>query len=276
MNNEKTGKTKVKDKFWIFTSRAHDDDIYLARCKEKTMNWSRITPAEGAFMLGVPTAMMIVSDGQPVSYSAEAYGTMESFCRMKNVLWSVKGSGAFRIGNEEQFICDLAEKYPNVSGAYLDDMFGWDEDGSNEELYANELKEIRERLDKACRPMEIWATCYIKDVQKYSAKMYDPIDVVTIWNMDTSKIDNLEEEFEMYETLLPNKKKALGIYMFDYPTGSSVTLERMEKQCETGLKWLREGKIEGMVFLTNCTMGIGLPSEKWLRDWIDKVGDEEL
>lgn len=35
MYNEKTGKTKVKDKFWIFTSRAHDDDIYLARCKEK-------------------------------------------------------------------------------------------------------------------------------------------------------------------------------------------------------------------------------------------------
>jgi hypothetical protein len=270
-------KMKVRDKFWIFTSRAHDDDIYFQRCQEKFINWSRITPAEGAFMLGVPNAMMVVSDGQPVSYSAEAYGYLESFYRMKNVLWSVTGSGSFRIGNEEQFICDMAEKYPNIKGAFLDDMFGWDEDGSNEEKYAKQLLEIREKLDKACRPMEIWATCYIKDVKKYSAKMYDPVDVITIWNMDTTSIDTkLESDFEMYEQLLPNKKKALGIYIYDYITASSVTIERMEKQCETGLKWLKEGRIEGMIFLTNCTMGIGLPSEKWLRDWIDKVGDEEL
>jgi len=266
----------VRDKLWIFTSRPHDDDMYLARCKEKFSSWSRITPAEGAFMLGVNNAMMINSDGIPVPFSKDAYGYMESFHRLKNVLWSITGSGAFRVGNEEAFICELAEKYKNISGAYLDDMFGWDEDGSNEEKYANQLIEMRKKLDKACRPMQIWATCYIKDVKKYSAKMYDPIDVVTVWNMDTSKIENLEEEFAMYEELLPNKKKALGLYIYDYPKAQAVPLDLMEKQCETGLKWLKEGRIEGMVFLTNCTMGIGLPSDYWLRKWIDKVGDIEL
>ena len=64
--------------------------------------------------------------------------------------------------------------------------------------------------------------------------------------------------------------------MFDYPRAMSIPDEYMELQCETGLKWLKEGRIEGMVFLTNCVMGIGLPSEYWLREWIDKVGDEIL
>ena len=105
---------KVRDKFWIFTSKAHDDDIYFAKCEERKYNWSRITPAEGAFMLGTPNAMMVISDGQPVSYSSEAYGTMESFCRLDKVLWSVRGSGGFHIGNEEEFICHLAEKYPDI------------------------------------------------------------------------------------------------------------------------------------------------------------------
>ena len=28
--------------------------------------------------------------------------------------------------------------------------------------------------------------------------------------------------------------------------------------------------LKGIIFLTNCVMGIGLPSEYWLREWIEK------
>jgi len=83
-------------------------------------------------------------------------------------------------------------------------------------------------------------------------------------------------DFQEYEKLLPDKRKMLGIYIYDYISGHAVKTELMEMQCETGLKWLKEGRIEGMVFLTNCVMGIGLSSEYWLRDWIDRVGDEIL
>ena len=106
--------------------------------------------------------------------------------------------------------------------------------------------------------------------------MYDPLDGITVWDMDTDSIMDMEENFVLYEELLPNKKKMLGIYLFDYPRAMSISDEYMELQCETGLKWLKEGRIEGKVFLTNCVMGIGLPSEYWLREWIDKVGDEIL
>ena len=104
---------KIRDKFWLFASRAHDDDIWLGKStNDRLTRWSRITPAEGALMLGVPNVIMIGSDGDPAPFSAEAYGYMESFCRMKEVVWSITGSGGFRTGNEERFICELAKKYP--------------------------------------------------------------------------------------------------------------------------------------------------------------------
>ena len=100
---------KVRDKLWLFCSRAHDDDVWLGKSFENRFTrWSRITPAEGAAMLDVPNVIMVGSDGVPAPYSAEAYGYMESFCRMKNVVWSIVGSGGFRAGNEEKFVCDFS------------------------------------------------------------------------------------------------------------------------------------------------------------------------
>ena len=42
------------------------------------------------------------------------------------------------------------------------------------------------------------------------------------------------------------------------------------------LKMVLEKRAEGIIFLTNCVMGVGLPSDYWLRDWIDRVKNIEL
>ena len=59
-------------------------------------------------------------------------------------------------------------------------------------------------------------------------------------------------------------------------SGEPIPNDLMENQCEFGLKMLKEKQIEGIIFLTNCVMGIGLPSEYWLRSWIDKNKNIEL
>lgn len=270
---------RVRDKFWLFASRAHDDDNFFAKCTDKSLRWSRITPTEGAHMLGLSNIIMVASDGSPAPNSHEAYGYLESFCRMDNVMWSVTGSAGFRNGNEEEFICKIADRYPNVCGAFFDDFtlsYEINEGPYDEDYLTDMLIDSRKKLNNARKHIEMWASCYISDAKKYSSKMYDPLDGITVWDMDTDSIMDMEENFVLYEELLPNKKKMLGIYLFDYPRAMSIPDEYMELQCETGLKWLKEGRIEGMVFLTNCVMGIGLPSEYWLREWIDKVGDEIL
>ncbi len=269
---------KVKDKLWLFASRAHDDDIWLGKSGNgRFTKWSRITPAEGAAMLDVPNIIMIGSDGIPAPYSADAYGYMESFCRMKNVVWSITGSGGFRTGNEEQFICHLAEQYPNVTGAFADDFLGLGQSaGKTDEEKAEMVKAIRRTLDGACRPMSMWLTLYTRDLEACDPSLYGLFDNLTLWTWEYQELERLAENFELLEKKFPDHKKYLGIYILDYPSGEAIPNDYMELQCEYGLKLLREGRADGMIFLTNCVMGVGLPSEYWLRDWIDRVKNIEL
>ncbi|MBE6552316.1 MAG: hypothetical protein E7665_09310 [Ruminococcaceae bacterium] len=264
---------KIRDKFWLFASRAHDDDIWLGKStNDRFTRWSRITPAEGALMLGVPNVIMIGSDGDPAPFSAEAYGYMESFCRMKEVVWSVTGSGGFRTGNEERFICELAKKYPNITGAFADDFLGFGEDQGKGSL----ISDIRSVLDTSVRPLSMWATFYTRDIEKSDPAIYGMFDNLSLWTWEYKELDNLKTNYELFERKYPKQKKYLGIYILDYPSGEPVPNEYMELQCEYGLELIRSGRAEGMIFLTNCVMGVGLPSEYWLREWIDKVGDETL
>lgn len=271
---------KLRDKFWLFGVRPHQDDIYLGKGeKDRFSKWSRITPAEGAMMLGVPNMLMVNCDGIPVPFSHEAYGYAESFCRMKKVLWSASGSSGFRTGNEEAFICELAKRYQNVCGAFLDDFFGRFRalpEGERSAKARALLDEIRIGLDKADRPMELWTVWYAQESEMFAQEVFEPLTGVSMWSWSYRELDTLEARFEEACRLLPDKGKMLGCYMYDFPSGDPVPNEYMELQCELGRQWIREGRLDGMIFETNSVMGVGLPSEKWLRDWIDRVGDEEL
>jgi len=268
----------VRDKLWLFASRAHDDDVWLGKSTaNRFTRWSRITPAEGAAILDVPNVIMIVSDGIPVPYSADAYGYMESFCRMNNVVWSITGSAGFRAGNEEQFICHLADRYPNVVGAFADDFLGAGESaGKTEEEKREMILNIRRTLDTACRPLSMWLTVYTRDLDSCDPALYGLFDSLSLWTWHYEELKQLRENFEKLEKKFPQQKKYLGIYLYDYPSGEPVPNEFMELQCEYGLQLLKEKRADGLIFLTNCVMGVGLPSEYWLRSWIDRVKNIEL
>jgi hypothetical protein len=50
----------------------------------------------------------------------------------------------------------------------------------------------------------------------------------------------------------------------------------MKRQCELGLQWLKEGRLDGMIFLGNSVCGMGLETVEWTREWIAQVGDEPV
>ena len=55
-----------------------------------------------------------------------------------------------------------------------------------------------------------------------------------------------------------------------------MPLEAMGKQCTLGLHWLREARIEAVIFLASCICDLGLETVEWTRDWIASVGQETL
>jgi hypothetical protein len=50
----------------------------------------------------------------------------------------------------------------------------------------------------------------------------------------------------------------------------------MQLQCERGLEWLRNGRIEGIMFIGNTVMDIDYEAVEWTRQWIQKVGETKL
>jgi hypothetical protein len=101
--------------------------------------------------------------------------------------------------------------------------------------------------------------------------------VLTLWTWNADELPALEKNLAALEAIAPASRRiALGLYMWDFPNRRPVPLELMKHQCELGLKWLHEKRIQEMIFLANSVLDVGLPSAEFARDWIAKVGREAI
>lgn len=292
----------VRDRLWIFTVYPGSNDSYLELGGVR--GGSRMTPAEGAFWLGVPNLLLIREHETPRLPSAESWRaktTFEqyaiSFQPLDRVVWSVVGSSGKGGMNELPHVLPLAKKFPNFTGIYLDDFITdakKQADGrvvGHPALQPDDLKRAREQMKAVGRPMEIWVTLYTNEInpsRKTASSAFrgcepplagflDQFDVLTLWTWNSDELRELEENLVALEKIAPkNARIALGLYIWDYHNRKPVPVELMEHQCELGLKWLREGRIHDMIFLANTVLDVGLPSAEFSRQWIKKVGNEKL
>ena len=101
-------------------------------------------------------------------------------------------------------------------------------------------------------------------------------DGVTFWTWKPEHLLGLEHNFSRLEALIPGKRKMLGIYLWDYDQGKPMPLELLKNQCYSGLQWLREGRVEGLIFLASCICDLEIETVEWTRQWIAEVGEERL
>jgi hypothetical protein len=64
----------------------------------------------------------------------------------------------------------------------------------------------------------------------------------------------------------------LGCYLVDYGRKEGMPVALMERQCELGLRWLKERRIEGIIFLGNTTMTWGSLPWTGLGSGFKKLG----
>ena len=287
-------RSTVRDHFWIFTVSAGLDNPSLELGKVR--GGSRMTPAEGAFYLNIPNLLLIRSNNLPrlpdsehgrAKTSFQQYAT--SFRPLDRVVWSVVGSGGQGGMSELPYVLSLAKEFPNLGGIYLDDFIidrKKQADGrmvGRPALRPGELHSARERLKSVGRAMDIWVTLYSHEVNAKHpghigcdpplANFLDLFDVLTLWTWNANELAGLETSLAALERIAPKQRRiALGMYIWDYPNSRPVPLELMQHQCELGLKWLKEKRIQELIFLANTVLDIGLPSAEFARNWIAKVG----
>jgi hypothetical protein len=233
---------------------------------------STIEPAAAAAYLAIPNALF-------VRYELTPPPPFESYARplasMHQVVWSVEGGG----GGDVDAALALTKTLPNLRGIILDDYFARvaasDGDASDGPFSLEAMRQLRRRLD-ACKPrLDAWVVLYTHEFD-HEAKLRPHLelcDVVTMWTWNAAELAHLGESFTRFERIVGGKRRILGIYLWDYGAKQAMPLDAMERQCSLGLRWLREHRIDGMIFLASCICDLGLEAVEWARRWIAENGE---
>lgn len=272
----------VRDRLWTFCNPVNADYNYV-----KTR--SVITPVESALYLGIPNIIMVNQyPSQPENLDPNSDGFYQPWrsplqlhafpTRMlRRVVWSIVGaSGKTNLPERNEAIA-LAKKTPNFVGMMMDDFIRKDGQGA---LTVEQVADISRELKSGDRKLDLYAVLYEYQFESSFAEYLKYIDVVTFWTWRTQELARLEENFAVLERLAPKARKMLGCYTTSYDPKAAVRwtelpVETMRKQCETGLRWLQEGRIEGIIIYGNF-LELDWDCMKWVRDWIARVGDQPL
>jgi hypothetical protein len=268
-----TGKT-VRDCFWLFGVPANVNFPYLH-------HRSLMTPAEGALYLSIPNIIMVqVQDkDQGIVYEGfqppfDQYAmALRPFDR---VSWSiVESAGVTDAGRRDQII-EMAMKTPNIVGLYMDDFFHRPPKTPLGSLSLEELRQIRQRVNTPQKRLDITVTFYMDQLSLPIADYLKLIDCVALWTHTPSDLVNIETHLNELKRISPSSRVLLGCYFYDFHDRQPLSVESMQLQCETGLRLLRSGHIEGIVFLGNSVEDQGFECIEWTRQWIQKVGGMKL
>ena len=64
--------------------------------------------------------------------------------------------------------------------------------------------------------------------------------------------------------------------LWDYGAAQPMPVDLMARQCKTGLQWLQEGRIEGMILLASCICDLNLETVDWTKRWVAEAGEKPL
>jgi len=281
----------VLDRMWIWThaAGAHDGIDLGGGRKGK----SRMTPVEGAGFLGLRNVYFIHFPNNPPVEEFRRYA--EELRGMKRVVWSLTGAGGDTSAQGREAVLRLAKESPNITGFVLDDFLHWSADAPNDarpatgreksdpaaqaagppvpaSMSPEQLKALRVQIADAGRELPITCVIYTHQISPRILPHVSQVDKVAMWTWRSDDMAGLEANFEKLRRIIDPKPILLGCYLFDYGANKPMSVDRMKRQCELGLKWLEQGKIEGMIFLASNVCDMGLPAVDWTRQWIQSVG----
>ena len=255
----------ARDTFWMFGVPAGANNKGWGVPRP-----SRMTPTEAAFYLGTPNLFLITVKGDPpLPYDQYAL----PFRTLKRFAWALVGSGGSTGEKEREYVLGMPRRFPNMVGFFMDDFFRRDGSGA---LTTDQLQELRRRMIVDGRKLDLYVVLYTHQLHLPVQPLLEYCDKITLWTWKSQDLAKLEANFERLEKLAPNKGKLLGLYMWDFGTKGPMPVELMKRQCELGFRWLKERRLEGLVFLGSSICDIELPAVEWSRKWIADVGNEKL
>ncbi|OQA82391.1 MAG: hypothetical protein BWY31_03208 [Lentisphaerae bacterium ADurb.Bin242] len=270
---------KFKDRLWIWGQNAGSHHRVPGF---RLPGVNRMESREGCEYLGIPNCCRVVLPAGPEPpFDRES----EKLASLRSVVWSAVGACGVsrndRDGSDLDEVLRQAELFPNVSGAVLDDFFASSETlasgGPLVRHSLESLKTMRDRLHSfPKRKLDLWLVWYDYQLDYPVEDYVDCCDVITHWTWNASELPRLEKNLAKARELAPGKRCFAGVYMWDYGAGKPMTVEEMRHQCGICCDWIRAGKLDGMIFCSNCIADLGLEAVEWAKKWIHEKAEEDF
>ncbi|NLX98087.1 MAG: hypothetical protein GXY83_18145 [Rhodopirellula sp.] len=267
----------VRDRLWIWGRPA---GIYNNTHFRAAGLRSTVEPVDAAEQMGIRNMTFIATEN--LGPLEEYYRPFE---RLDRVYWSLvaAGGGTTQAAREAAFT--LAEKHRNIVGFILDDFFHEPSVGNAADpgpdrafrasLTPAELRAIREQPVRGAR-VPLMSVIYTAQVKAGARAHLAQVDQICLWTWRPEDLKNLEANFKALEELASDKDLFLGCYMFDFHQNKPLPVSLMQKQVDLGHQLLTSGRIAGIIFLSTGTVGAGLETVDWTREWIRTHGDQTL
>lgn len=275
--------SKLKDHFWLW---GQDEGSHHRGSPEggyRLPGKNLLGPREGAEYFGIDRMLRVsMSTGPFPPFDEEA----EKIKDLKEVVWSAIGAGGanqYSVNDHSDIdeLLRMAEIYPNVSGAVLDDFF-YGKEVPGRSIGRHSLESIRSMRDRlhnfSKRHLNLWVVWYDGALDFAEVDDYlDLIDIITFWTWEGRNLTHMDENIEKCIKRTPDKRHLAGCYLWNYGERKPLTMNQMKYQLDRYYQWLMKGVIEGIIFCSNATVpDVGLDTAEYTRKWIAEVGDVNI
>jgi len=175
-------------------------------------------------------------------------------------------ASAESVRREAETVNRLARDFPNVTGAFHDDMRGLiKRENTTPEQYAL----VYEALKQDRPGLKLWSVVYTHELQPEEWAGFEPfMDVVNLWVWEAKNLPSLDECLARCRELFPDKPLNMGCYLRDYPTVAPVPMDLLKLQWETVLRHIDAGTLDGYSVLAAVLIDGHQEQANWVRDFI--------
>lgn len=262
--------TTIQDRFWLW---GQDMGCHHGLPWWNIPGVNKLDPVAGAAYLGIPNCCRVVFHNSPLPPFDDESRKMAGF---KNVVWSIIGDGGSKRNDDGNTDVDevlrQAQMFPNVVGGIFDDFFLSDKEGAR--LTPEGMAEVARKLHTAPRPLKLWLVYYAALFKFNLQRWLDLADVVTFWSWNSVELANAEANLNRIISMTPTKEHYAGCYLFNYGDNRLITPEEMTFQLDLYHRFMREGKIQGVIVCSNTVADCCTESVDIFRKWMDKHGSE--
>ncbi len=167
---------------------------------------------------------------------------------------------------EAENVSQLSLKYPLLTGAFDDDLYGKIKSGH---ITAADYAAVHRAITSANPKVKHWGVVYAHELKKeYWAGFADMLDVVSLWVWKSQDLVNPERYVEQCRELFPGKPINLGCYLRDFTLLAGVPMELLKRQWEYVGKAVDAGILQGYSIISGKLIDMHPEQATWVRDFI--------